>query len=103
MDEMNRWGSGHSFARNSSSLIFTSNLDCDIRPSSPTLDSWVNGGRERIDNLFLEEVHDEMVEFHFFLLSTLALELNAFKRVSKTSRVDAMFSGRLCLEYVVNA
>jgi hypothetical protein len=77
-------------------------VDCDIRPSSPTLDSWINGGRERIDNLFLEEVHDATVESNF-LLSILALEEKAFKRVSKTSGVDATFSGRLCLGYVVNA
>ncbi len=103
MDEMNRWGSGHSLVRYLSSLIFTSNVDCDIRPSSPTLDSWINGGRERIDDLFLEEVHDATVEFQFFLPSILALDEKAFKRVSKTSGVDATFSGWLCLGFVVNA
>ncbi len=74
-----------------------------MSPSSPTLDSWVNGGRERIDNLLLDEVHESMVAFHFFLLSTLALEEKVFKRVSKTPRVDATLSGKLCLGYVVNA
>ena len=76
---------------------------CNMSPSSPTLDSWVNGGSERIDNLLLDEVHDSMVEFQFLLLSTLALEEKPCKRASKTTGVDARFSGQLCLGYVVNA
>ncbi len=74
-----------------------------MSPSSPTLDSWVNGGRERIENLFLDEVHESMVAFQFFLQSTLALEEKVFKRVSKTPRVDSTFSEQLCLGYVVHA